>query len=245
MKPYFRFNISIPLLLLAGACAHSPAGSDYKLVSEALRPAMDPGVPLALIVDYVAVPDVVDRPELVLRINPSQVRIVETARWQEPLRTQIANVLALDLKRLFRDSLVSTASQTTDRPIVRLAINVRAFDSMPGSAVGLSVSWSILTPDLKQVLNGKSVVLQRVDGDNYDALVDAQSRALAAVSGDMADAIMSAIRKKPPIASGRIFDARSNQQSDSETQAETFTSSRQHSMNDAKRHAVSSMALLP
>nr|WP_061167665.1 ABC-type transport auxiliary lipoprotein family protein [Caballeronia hypogeia] len=84
---------------------------------------------------------------------------------------------------------------------------MRAFDSMPGSAVALSVSWSILTPGQDKVLNGRSVVLQRVEGDDYDALVDAQSRALAAVSGDMADAIMSAIKKKPPSASGRIFEA--------------------------------------
>ena len=214
MKRCYGSIVSIPLLLLVGACAQAPSSGAYKLSPEALRPAMDPGVPLALVVDYVAVPELVDRPELVLRINPSQIRIAETARWSEPLRTQIAEVLALDLKRLFRDSLVSTSSQTTDRPIVRLAINVRTFESTPGSAVMLSVAWSILTPDLKQVLNGRSVVLQRVEGESYDALVDAQSRAFAAVSGDMADSIMSALKKKPSNEVGRIFDARSTNGSD-------------------------------
>lgn len=57
---------------------------------------MDPGIPLAFVVDYVGIPELVDRPEFVIRINPSQVRIVETARWSEPLRIQIAKVLALD-----------------------------------------------------------------------------------------------------------------------------------------------------
>jgi hypothetical protein len=73
--------------------------------------------------------------------------------------------------------------------------------------VTLSAVGSILTPDFKHALNGRSVVLQRVDGDGYEALVDAQSRALAAFSIDTADAIMSVVQKKPRV-TDRIFEAK-------------------------------------
>jgi hypothetical protein len=194
-------------LLLTGACANTPSGSVYTLNIEQSGQDLDLGVPLAVVVDYVAVPEEVDRPQLVVRINESQVRIVEAARWSEPLKSQIGNVMAVDLARLFRDARVYATSQSTDRPTIRLAITVRMFDATPGKGAMLAVVWSILTPDSTHVLNGKSVVLRRVDSDGYDALVNAQSRALAAVSGDMADAIMSAIQKKPH-AVGPTFNAK-------------------------------------
>ncbi|WP_428983530.1 PqiC family protein [Paraburkholderia phymatum] len=207
MKRFCRFPAVIPLLLLIGACASTPAGGVYRLSSGEPNQDLDPGIPLAIVVDYVTVPEEVDRPQLVVRINQSQLRIVEAARWSEPLKTQIGNVIAVDLAQLFRDARVSATSQTTDRATVRLAINVRIFDATPGTGAVLAIVWSILTPDSTRVLNGKSVVLQRVDGDSYDAVVDAQSQALASVSADMADAIMSAIKKKPR-AVGPIFDAK-------------------------------------
>jgi uncharacterized lipoprotein YmbA len=180
--------------LLIGACASPPWGSVYRLNVEPSSQDLDPGVPLA-VVDYVAVPEEVDRPQLVVRINQSQVRIAAAARWSEPLKTQIANMIAEDLVQHFRNASVSSTSETADRPTVRLALNVRLFDWTPGAGAVLAIAWSILTPDFKRVLNGRSVVLQRVEGNSYDALVDAQSRALAAVSVDMADAIMSAIKE--------------------------------------------------
>jgi len=202
--------VVIILLLSETGCANVLFGSVYKLNSVQTPENLDPGIPLAIIVDYVAVPEVVDRPQLVLRINPSQLRIADTARWSEPLKIQIANVIAADMQRLFVDARVSTIPQITDRPTVRLAINVQTFDSTPGSGAMLVVRWSILTPDSRHVLNGRSLVVQRVDVGGYEALVDAQSHALAAVCVDMADAIMSAI-KKTPDKMDRLFDVMDNQ----------------------------------
>jgi uncharacterized protein len=201
----------VPILvsMFLGACANSTNGSIYRLNAEHLVQDMDPGMPIAIVIDYVSIPELVDRPQFVIRVNQSQVRVDEAARWGEPLRIQIASVIAADLGQLFRDALVSTSSQPTDRPTVRLAISVQTFDSTPGVNAVLVVFWSILTPNFEHVLNGKSVVIQQVDRDGYDALVDAHSRALAAVSDDIATAIVSGINKKPGEV-GRIFTAKLN-----------------------------------
>ncbi|ACC75380.1 protein of unknown function DUF330 (plasmid) [Paraburkholderia phymatum STM815] len=196
----------ILLLLSATGCANDLFRSVYKLNSVQPPENLDAGIPLAIVVDYVTIPEVVDRPQLVLGINPSQTRVAEAARWSEPLKVQIANVVAVDMQRLFVDAQVSTIPQATDRPTVRIAINVQTFDSAPGSGAMLVVGWSILTPDSKRVLNGRSLVIRRVNVGGYDALVDAQSQALAAVCVDMAEAIVSAIKKKPQSVD-RVFDA--------------------------------------
>jgi uncharacterized protein len=199
-----RFVLPIVAMLLCTfvcACANTPRGGNYSLNAESLRQDTDPGMPLAIVIDYVTIPKLVDRPQFVLRVGRSQVRVDDAARWRAPLKNQIATVIAADLGQLFRDAVVSTSSastssQPTGRPTVRLAINVQTFDSVPGSGAVLVVSWSILTPDSSRALNGKSVVVQQVDHDGYDALVDAHSRALAAVSEDIATMIASGIRKR-------------------------------------------------
>ncbi|WP_083615337.1 PqiC family protein [Paraburkholderia sp. SOS3] len=212
MKNMRWATAAIPVLLCAGGCIGMPNGGVYSLnptpISQ-ISQNHESGLPLGVVVDYVAIPEVVDRPEFVLRINPLQVRVVETARWSEPLKTQIASVLTVDLKRMLRVP-PGVKPHTHDVPTFRIAINVQTFDLRLGEGAVLSVEWSILTPDSKRVLNGRSIVLQRVGRESFDGLVDAQSRALAAVSGDMADAIMSALQKKSH-APGRIYDVRSNQ----------------------------------
>ena len=195
-----RFLLPIVAMLLwtcVCACANAPRGSNYSLNPASLRQDTDPGMPLAIVIDDVTIPKLVDRPQFVLRVGQSQVRVDDAARWRAPLKKQIATVIAADLGQLFRDTVVSTSSKSTDRPTVRLAINVQTFDSVPGSGAVLVVSWSILTPNSGRALNGKSVVVQKVDRDGYDALVDAHSRALAAVSEDIATTIASGIRNGP------------------------------------------------
>lgn len=216
MKRFCWLIVGIPLLLIVGGCANAFFASVYTLNPVQLEQDLHPGIPLAIVVAYVAVPEIVDRPQLVLRIGQSQVRVVQAARWSEPLKAQIANVVAADMQQLFRDARVSTSSQPADRPTIRLAINVEVFDTTPGAGAVLAIGWSILTTDSGRVLNGRSVVIQRVKDGGFDALVDAQSRSLGAVSVDMAGAIMSSIEKKPH-AVGRLFDAMDNERNGKDT----------------------------
>ncbi|MEI6001766.1 membrane integrity-associated transporter subunit PqiC [Paraburkholderia bengalensis] len=184
------------LVMFLGACASTPRPSFYRLASQPFPQRIDyVGAPLVIVIDDVTIPEVVDRPQLVYRASESQVRVDDFARWAEPLKSQIADVVAADLRELFRDALVFTAPQKSDRPTVRVTINVRTFDSVPGEHAVLVINWSILTPGAKQFFKAKSGIVQGVDGAGYDALVDAHSRALADFSVDVALAIVSELRK--------------------------------------------------
>jgi uncharacterized lipoprotein YmbA len=176
-----------------GGCASSPQAAFYTLSPERAQAPVDPGVAaLAVSIGPVAVPDLVDRPQLVLRVNATQVRIDEFARWAEPLKSQVGNVIAADLAQLLPGAQVSSYPQWADRATAyQVSVDVQRFDSAPGDAAAVSVLWLVRPPKQGTPVSGRSIVSEPAGAPGYDALVAAHSRALAAVCRDIAAAIRS------------------------------------------------------
>ena len=82
-------------LLLVGACGNPPRERFYTLDAPEPPVAAD-GAP-SIAVGPVSVPELVDRPQLVVRLGANQVALEEQARWAEPLRGAIARVVAANL----------------------------------------------------------------------------------------------------------------------------------------------------
>lgn len=90
------FSARIPLCLAAlvlSACAPAPRESFYTLnptvpgLAPQLRNTADA---FSVSVGPVRIPEIVDRPQLVIRKGPGQVDILEQHRWAQSLRTEIA-----------------------------------------------------------------------------------------------------------------------------------------------------------
>src|SRR3954465_13928032 len=110
-----RLRLCMAALVLCG-CASSPPAQFYPL-----RAAAAPGVapPAArtdhgIVVGPAAVPESVDRPQLVLRLSDNRVTIVEQARWAEPLASAIPAVIAGELARLLNSSRVMAYPQNPE-----------------------------------------------------------------------------------------------------------------------------------
>ncbi|KJK23042.1 hypothetical protein UB46_17845 [Burkholderiaceae bacterium 16] len=176
-----------------GGCASSPQAAFYTLSPERAIAPVDTGVaPLAVAIGLVAVPEIVDRPQLVLRVNATQVRIDEFARWAEPLKSQVVNVMVADLAQLLPGARVSSYPQWADRATAyQVAVDIQRFDSAPGDAATVSVLWLVRPPKQGTPVSGRSIVSEPAGAPGYDALVAAHSRALAAVCRDIAAAIRS------------------------------------------------------
>src|SRR5258708_4384373 len=88
-------------LALVGGCASSPQASFYTLSPERPQDHADTGAPAgapaAITISSVTIPDIVDRPQLVLRVAANQVSLDEFARWADSLKSQIRQVIAADL----------------------------------------------------------------------------------------------------------------------------------------------------
>ena len=180
---------------LAAGCGSSPPVQFYTLSAEASAGADRASTPsLRIAVGAVSLPDVVDRPQIVVRSGPNQVTLVDEHRWAESLKAEIPRVIAEDLGRLLSTGQVWAYPQHAPGAVdYRVLVDVQRFESTPGQAASIDALWTIQrqTPQGVETKTGRSTVQQPVAGQGYDALAAAHSRALAAIANEIADAIRS------------------------------------------------------
>jgi uncharacterized lipoprotein YmbA len=175
-------------------CASSPKESFYTLSAgaapESGTPA-GPGAAPSIAVGPVSLPEVVDRPQLVVNAGANRVTILEQHRWAEPLKSAIPRLIAEDLAQLLGTTKVSAYPQTgTGDPDFRVHVDIQRFESAPGGPVTIDARWAVRrgTEDPR---TGQTLAQESAGGADYEALVGAYSRALATVSRAIAEAIRS------------------------------------------------------
>lgn len=193
-----RLNAALVCLLVAllAGCGTSPKARFYTL-SSAAPPAAEASATGAsaysVNIGPVTVPDMVDRPQLVVRAGANRLLISEDNRWGEPLRNEIPKVIAQDLAGLLATYRVSAYPQRADEDAdYRVIVDIQRFDSTLGGNATIEALWSVTKRSAPPPLKGHTLATQpATGGDSYDALVAAQRRALSAVSRDIAAAIRS------------------------------------------------------
>lgn len=178
------------LALLASACASSPQATFYTLAARQPQERPQAAGSVRISIDSVSVPDLVDRPQIVTRVDATQVNIEEFARWADPLEAQITRVLAADLAQSVPGALASgnLAWEAADETY-HVSVDILSFESAPGSMASIAALWTVRALKSGEPVSGRSMVHEPTDGQGYDALVQAHSRALAMVSSDIARAI--------------------------------------------------------
>ena len=185
--------LSVLVTALAG-CGSSPRESFYTLSAGAGTETVSATTPVAglsVAVDPVTLPDVVDRPQLVVHAGANRVTILEQHRWAEPLKSAIPRVIAENLAQLLGTSKVSAYPQLpTGDPDYRVHVDIQRFESVPGQTVTIDARWTV-RHGTGEPRAGQSLVRESAGGGDYEALAAAYSRALATVSRDIAVAIRS------------------------------------------------------
>jgi uncharacterized lipoprotein YmbA len=177
------------LFLLVG-CSRSPRITYYALnavatPAESAAPAIE-----SVAIGPVTLPEMLDRPMLVVRTTANRLDILEFYRWAAPLKNEIPRVIAADLTLLLNQARVSTYPQNADLAAdYRIVIDIQRFEMTAGEGVALDALWSVRRADGGTAKTGRSVISESAGAAGYDALVAAQSRALAAVSRDLAQAL--------------------------------------------------------
>jgi uncharacterized lipoprotein YmbA len=179
-------------------CSTSPEPRFYTL-SAGGNPAQDRNekalMEYSIAVGPVTLPEMVDRPELVVRVGVNQVALLEQHRWAEPLRSEIPRVLAENLAQLLGASQVVTYPQNASGEAeYRVLVDIQRFESVLGQTVTIDALWAVRRTSGKDSKTGRSVVRESTGGAGHDALVAAHGRALAAVSREIAEAIRSTER---------------------------------------------------
>jgi uncharacterized lipoprotein YmbA len=197
-------------VVLSGACASGPAEAFYTLNAgvrrvdgatpraekqDAAAPA--PWPPRSVVVAPPALPELIDRPQLVLRTGPHRVELLEQSRWAEPLRAQIARVVAEDLETLLGGWRIATSEDGLVGPACRVNLDVRRLEASRAGPALSDVLWRVACAG--SVRTGRTVAAEPVgpEGLSRDGLapvVAAQGRALDPLSRDLAAALREAGR---------------------------------------------------
>ncbi|GGY24060.1 lipoprotein [Rhodanobacter panaciterrae] len=175
--------------LALAACASAPLHY-YTLVAPAgdtPASSMTPSLPFELL--PVSVPAQVDQPQLVVREGGQGVALLGSERWIAPLSDEVRSALSADLARELNSQDVS-GMPGNDKPVLRIKLDLRRFDSQPGSYALIEGAWSV------RLLRGEHpaaalACTSRINesvGPGYDALVAGHQRALGALAGQIATA---------------------------------------------------------
>lgn len=175
MKPFVALSIAV---LLVGCAGISPPERFYTLQALIADAAASDRPTYRVAVAPVTVPDLVDRPQFVLRVSPQRVAIMEQSRWVEPLKGAIAGAMAGNLARLLGDAQVGSRNDAAD---VRVQLDVLAFESEPGIAASIEMTW-IVRAGQDKTISGRVSEREAVSGGAHEALVAAHETILARIS---------------------------------------------------------------
>lgn len=184
-------GLLLALFLLVG-CSRSPRTSYYLLTPAAEVPqqvaSISPGITVAIAA--VSLPELVDRPQLVVPGDSGQVLILESHRWAESLKGAVPRILAENLSRRIGAERVSFHPQyAASKASLRLFIDIQRFEA-DQQQVWVDALWSVKRAESDQpVVTRRTTVSEPIKGSGYEALTAAYSRALAALSADLVRAI--------------------------------------------------------
>lgn len=179
-------GVALACIVGLSGCA-SPPSRFYTLAATA-RPDGAPPVPCGVVIDGVGLPATVDRSQFVVQLGPNRVLIDEFNRWAAPLGASVARTVAENLGVLLANArVVSGPLAPSFDPAYRVTIDVQRFESVPGEAATLDALWVVRRGAISS--SGRTTTREPVQGDGYEALAAAHSRAIATLSRDIAVAI--------------------------------------------------------
>jgi uncharacterized protein len=173
-------------VLALAACASAPLHY-YTLIAPADESPSNAGsasLPFELL--PVSVPTQVDQPQLVVREGGQGVALLGSERWIAPLGDEVRGALSADLARELHSQDVS-GLPGNDRPRLRIKLDLRRFDSQPGSYALIEGAWSVRL--LHGAQPGALACTSRINvpvGSGYPALVQGHQQAIARLAGQIA-----------------------------------------------------------
>jgi uncharacterized lipoprotein YmbA len=130
----------------------------------------------------VGVPVQIDQPQWVVRVGDNGVGVLEGERWSAPLSDELRSALSAELAHRLDTQDASGLTPSSEKPVLRIKVQVRRFDNWPGRQVELSASWSLSFADdgapARLICQGQ---FREVALGGYAQLAKAQQRIVAAL----------------------------------------------------------------
>ena len=195
LHPYARRAQGLVLAavaLLLGGCASSVPQHFYVLGSAPQNALATAPLAATVMISALTIPEMVDRPQLVLRSGPSQVTVRDNDRWAESLRAGIMRVLAADMSMQLGGATVLVNSDRSGiKPAATVGVDIQRFESSLDAGVDIDAAWSVRAGS-GAPLSG-TVRLHEAGGPTLDATVAAHNVALARLAHVLAAAVQQVL----------------------------------------------------
>jgi uncharacterized protein len=187
-------NLMVVLVAVAvclSACAGKSASSKFYVLSSLPQPALSAAEGTTIGVFPVAMPEYLDRPQIVTRVSENEIKPDEFSRWAEPLQDSFTRALVQNLSTLLNTAkIVKTTESTGFQMALQIGVEVVQFDGTLGGDTVLIVKWGLFEAEGKKLIVAKRSSFKEPTGAaTYEALVAAESKAVAALSREIAEAI--------------------------------------------------------
>jgi len=150
-------------------------------------------VPVRL--DRVTIPNELDRSQIVRRIDPTQVQIVESDRWAAPLDDMIRRVLSDNLAARLPANLVADPNEpSAGEKRQSLSVDIQEFYGDTNCAVTLRAAWALKQPDSHSSRSNEEV---RIPGGNNCSGAASLPAAMSQALEQLSDRIATAIARSP------------------------------------------------
>ncbi len=139
----------------------------------------------------IALPDYLDRPQIVTRVSENEFRLASFSRWAEPLKANFERIFAENLAVLLSTDRIYffpfPAGVTID---YQIEVQVARFDGMPGDHCELRVYWEILSPVSNETITrGQARLIKPSPEPELSALINIQSELMVEFSREIATAL--------------------------------------------------------
>ncbi len=136
----------------------------------------------------IAIPEAVDRPQLVISNADHRVNILYQERWSQPLRNEISTAIISDLQQYISGAVITDSKIKTIDADYRISLDVRKFETTHNNA-SITILWKIEGQKNSKTISRESQAMESFEGNGYEQAVAAHSRALQRISDDIAKSV--------------------------------------------------------
>ena len=188
----FRRYTKLVLILAAmlSACATATSTARFYTLAnnsqdKSQTASLPPGVPIAIEVLPVKVPERLKRPQLVITSkNSSQLKILEHDRWASSFNDELQDAFVSGIGHQLNAIDISRGGRLANQPTYRVAIVLQQFNATPGEQIQANFGWTItrLNTDVRSTGNSTfscQATISKTVGSDIDAVVKGIQDAVA------------------------------------------------------------------
>ena len=181
-------------VLMLAACSHAPEIRYYTLSAEPVAKPIAASVSGRWVVDAVAIPDLLDRPQIVLHSGANQVDVLNDDRWAAPLADMIQRVVAANLSSRLGSQAVSDPGLPSSGAARGIGISILELTAGHDEQCVLDASWEIARTDSGEINRSaahRGHYIAATHGTGPTQIVSTMSHLLGAFADDIAETLLN------------------------------------------------------